>query len=281
MQSVGDTCAQFSVNQRSARTGQSHSHGQDRRFQYFEQTEGKSGYHQRLHALQEFALANLSGSAYRVWDWIERTLQRQHYYHPEQAAVLKGVALSCIVDKLNYWAPPEKKISQRTVERAVQELRLKGFLQVTHRFRTLDDGARQQLPSDYSLLLPPAVQVILNQGASRETPGPSVSVRKTHKAPTDKTGKHPATKSSGLKPENTKKEKGQGVLSPGQTVKGAPPDNTSPVEGDLLQYWWQDQRLSLHEACLLLEKARNLWRTGETAPLAGVLITEVGWERLN
>ncbi len=284
MQSVGDACARLHETGRSPKFVNSPSRGDTDH--YFQQVHNESGYHQRLHLIQEYALANLSNSAYRVWDWIERTLQRQAYYHPEEEPVLKGVAISQIQAKLNYWAPADKGISQRTVERAIQELRQKGFLSIEHKFRILDDGARQQLPSHYRLRVSPALQVALH---SRQPKPPqsntSESSSKIRLSPTDKKGKNPETKLSDLKQEKTKKEKRGSPEISAPVGEGTATTQTEQLiakrEAGLLQYWWKSRGHTLLESCALLEQARQLWRRHQDAPLAGILITQDGWKLLN
>ncbi|WP_031570556.1 hypothetical protein [Acidithiobacillus thiooxidans] len=284
MQSVGDACAQLSKTGRPPKFTNSPP-GKDTDH-YFQQVHNETGYHQRLHLTQEYALANLSNSAYRVWDWIERTLQRQAYYHPEEEPVLKGVAISQLQAKLNHWAPEDKKISQRTVERAIQELRQKNFLLIEHKFRTLDDGARQQLPSHYRLRMPPALQVALrSRQAKPSLSNASKSSPKIRRNPTDKNGKNPETKLTDLKQEKTKKEKNGSPSKSAQTDEGPTETSTEQMaakrEAGLLQYWWKSQGHTLLEACALLEQARQLWRHNQEAPLASVLITQDGWKLLN
>lgn len=255
---------------------------------YFETVRDRKGYYQRLHIVQEFALANLRSAAYRVWDWIERTLRQQQHYHPERPAVLIGMSVADITKKLNTWAPESRYLSTRTVERAIQDLQRAGFLAVDHRYRTTPDGLRLQLPSAYRLLCPAALRLLLKEEAPAFSQENSQPARQAH--PTDKKQKSPPTKLADQNKKTSKKEKrtlppkDRNVLEPvsgGEPTRGEPKPLHQARWDSLFQYWRDSQGKSLLEALALMCEVEAHWTQGSAGIVGGVLIAEGGWKLLN
>lgn len=255
---------------------------------YFAVVQDRKGYFNRLNIVQDYALANLRSTAFRAWDWVERTLRQQQYYHPDRPAELRGMAVSDIAKELNVWAPEGRQLSQRTVERALHELAQSGFLEIEHRYHTSEDGLRRQLPSVYRLLCPPALRCLLEAKAPSFT---SDSQENSHRHETAKARTNPPSKLSEQKKINSKKEKSQGPTRSGNTTP-VPDQASSPKETpvqpkhqaawqSLFQHFREQEKRSLLETLTLMHTAETLWETQTTGRLEVVQIQEDGWHLLN
>jgi len=250
---------------------------------YFDTVQARKGYYQRLHIVQEYALANLRQVAYRVWDWIERTLRQQQYYHPERPAVLTGVSVAELTKKLNTWAPEARQLSTRTIERALHELQQAHFLAIEHRYRVSPEGIRLQLPSAYRLLCPPALRFLLEREAPAFSDTQDTSGSEGVSRLPDKRRRMPPTRLSDQKKITSTKEKSTSRVS-------APPAAVFPVAEDtaktpsetpeqsrwhaLFQHLHHTQGKSLLESLALMCEAEAHWKAGTVALVGGVRICE-------
>lgn len=254
---------------------------------YFEVTQRRKGYYQRLHFLQEYALGHLGFTAFKIWDWMERTLSRQLHYRPEQPAVLAGVSAAEITERLNHWASESNHLCSRTIERALQELVREGFLEIRHRYRRTATGQRQQLPSEYRLLCPAGARFLLDTKAPRFEEAETKTGPSRPSQP-DKTGPKPPSKMSESKKIISKKEKG--LLASTQMTDAPPPAASSPPADpyfrsqpwqEVFQHFLHTAGYPLREALRLMLDVEALWGAGTTGVVGGLLIEEGGWRLLN
>ncbi|MHB1666144.1 MAG: hypothetical protein ACYCUK_01800 [Thiomonas sp.] len=192
---------------------------------YFAKVHTDKGFFLRPHVVQEFLLGQLHFSAYRVWDWMERTLGRQRNFHPEQGddPVLSQFSVADIQAQVNKNAPAANCLSRRTVERALTELKRLGYLDIEYRFITASTGQRQQVASAYRLRCPPALQVII---ASLK-PAPESAPTSLTGGPA-KSGSHPPARMADSRTK-TSKEKTTGHRPKAHSRPTTPPMSPQPA----------------------------------------------------